>query len=356
MPPLTRQTSSSPSRYDWVDFAKGFCIIAVVALWVNKSVGVGQTGWIGYFVTFAKPFRMPDFFLISGLFLSRVITRPWPHYLDTKVAHYLYFLVLWTLIIIPGMWMLKDDWPPTPSDALGELIQGFYRPPAMLWFLLALSTFFVIARLLQAIPKVVVTVIAVALMLISPRTGIPAADWFCTYFVFFYCGYAYSERFFLLADWAQAHPRQSWWIIVIWAMFNAIMIKLAGGENHAVLLLLGFLGISALVMLSSLLSKRPWFSWLSRLGKNSIAVYLGFYLLLQTFLWAAERLDVLDAHKPTMATLAWILCIAGSVVLFRATRHTPLKYLYARPAWAKLTSWTDSTPVSRVSRGESPHQ
>jgi uncharacterized membrane protein YcfT len=31
---------------------------------------------MGALVAFAKPFRMPDFFLISGLFLARVIGRP----------------------------------------------------------------------------------------------------------------------------------------------------------------------------------------------------------------------------------------------------------------------------------------
>jgi uncharacterized membrane protein YcfT len=47
-------------------------------------------------VAFAKPFRMPDFFLISGLFLARVIDRDWRTYLDRKVVHFVYFYLLWT--------------------------------------------------------------------------------------------------------------------------------------------------------------------------------------------------------------------------------------------------------------------
>ena len=31
-----------------------------------------------------QPFRMPDFFLISGLFLARVIDRDWRDYLDRR--------------------------------------------------------------------------------------------------------------------------------------------------------------------------------------------------------------------------------------------------------------------------------
>ena len=61
----------SPGRVDWVDYAKGFCIIMVVMM--HSTLGVeaaaGETGWMHHVVEFARPFRMPDFFLISGLFL-----------------------------------------------------------------------------------------------------------------------------------------------------------------------------------------------------------------------------------------------------------------------------------------------
>ena len=67
------------SRIDWVDYAKGFCIIMVVMM--HSTLGVeqaaGSEGWMHCVVAFARPFRMPDFFLISGLFLARVIDRDW---------------------------------------------------------------------------------------------------------------------------------------------------------------------------------------------------------------------------------------------------------------------------------------
>ena len=46
-------------------------------------------------VAFARPFRMPDFFMISGLFLASVIDRDWRNYLDRKVVHFAYFYLLW---------------------------------------------------------------------------------------------------------------------------------------------------------------------------------------------------------------------------------------------------------------------
>ncbi|NKB53712.1 MAG: acyltransferase family protein [Rhizobiaceae bacterium] len=83
----------STDRVAWVDVAKGICIILVVmmhtTLGLEKSMGV--TGWMHYLVEFAKPFRMPDFFMISGLFLAATINRPWRLYLDRKVVHFFYF-------------------------------------------------------------------------------------------------------------------------------------------------------------------------------------------------------------------------------------------------------------------------
>jgi hypothetical protein len=41
----------------------------------RRARGHGRTELLGALMAFAKPFRMPDFFLISGLFLARVIDR-----------------------------------------------------------------------------------------------------------------------------------------------------------------------------------------------------------------------------------------------------------------------------------------
>jgi len=84
--------ATSGERVDWVDYAKGFCIVFVVMMHSTLGVenAVGQEGWMHTVVAFAKPFRMPDFFMISGLFLAQVIDRDWRTYLDRKVVHFVY--------------------------------------------------------------------------------------------------------------------------------------------------------------------------------------------------------------------------------------------------------------------------
>src|SRR5690349_20473875 len=90
------------ARLDWVDMAKGLSIFLVVIMYCASSVGedTGQIGFLHWTIAFAMPFRMPEFFLLSGLFLSQVIARPWNTYADRRVVHYFYFYVLWAIIHI----------------------------------------------------------------------------------------------------------------------------------------------------------------------------------------------------------------------------------------------------------------
>jgi uncharacterized membrane protein YcfT len=330
------RTSPAPSerlqRHAWVDFAKGLCIVAVVALWVSRSME-GSSGWVGYFVAFAQPFRMPDFFLISGLFLSRVIAKPWKSYLDTKVVHYLYFLVLWTLLIVPGMWLITGPLPENSIDALRHLAYSLYKPVAMLWFIMILPIYFVVTRLLRPVPDIVVLAAAAAMMIFPMHTGIYPIDWFGEYFVFFFAGHMMAERFFSLADWARAEPRKAVAAIVVWAGFNAVLVKLKLNEHLAVSMVLGFIGISALVMLSSLISQHPATQWLNYLGRNSIVLYLGFYLPL---LFMAEWITPLALNTHAKASILLVSSILIALGLHGLANRTGLRFLYQRPAWARL--------------------
>jgi uncharacterized membrane protein YcfT len=135
-------------RIDWVDYAKGLCIVMVVMM--HSTLGVeaalGEKGWLHYAVAFAKPFRMPDFFLISGLFLACVIDRDWRTYLDRKVVHFAYFYVLWVTIQFafkaPGLASEHG----LPGIA-GLYLMAFIEPFGTLWFIYLLPLFFVITKL-----------------------------------------------------------------------------------------------------------------------------------------------------------------------------------------------------------------
>ena len=144
-------------RVDWVDYAKGFCIVMVVMM--HSTLGVehaaGQTSWMGELVAFAKPFRMPDFFLISGLFLARVIDRDWRTYLDRKVVHFAYFYLLWVTI----QFAFKAPGFAAEHGALGVArlyAEAFIEPFGTLWFIYLLPIFFVVTKLTRGVPVLVI--------------------------------------------------------------------------------------------------------------------------------------------------------------------------------------------------------
>src|SRR5205814_6592685 len=177
-------------RLDWVDVAKGICIILVVmmhsTLGVEKAIGAETS--LHAFIEWARPFRMPDFFLISGLFLAARIDRPWRAYLDTKVVHFAYFYVLWmTIQYLTKSWGLIEE-----QGALGALqsyLLGFVQPFGTLWFIYLLSVFFAVTKLLRNVPPILVFLAGALLEAAPIDTGWLLVDEFASRFVYFFAGY-----------------------------------------------------------------------------------------------------------------------------------------------------------------------
>ena len=194
---------AAAARIDWVDYAKGFCIIFVVMMHSTLGVGqaVGSEGWLHTVVAFAKPFRMPDFFLISGLFLAQVIDRDWRTYLDRKVVHFVYFYLLWTAHPVrrEGARLVVSD---TASPAWsGSILETFWEPFGTLWFIYLLPIFFVVTKLAHGlrIPLLAIWLVAAALEIAPIHTGWTVIDEFASRFVYFYTGYMLAPRIFALA-------------------------------------------------------------------------------------------------------------------------------------------------------------
>ena len=142
-----RSARPAGGRVDWVDYAKGICIVMVVMMHsvLGVEAAAGEPGFMHLFVAFAKPFRMPDFFLISGLFLSVVIDRDWRTYLDRKVVHFAYFYVLWVTIQFgfkAPYFHAETGW----SHAGYLYLESFIEPFGTLWFIYLLPIFFVVIK------------------------------------------------------------------------------------------------------------------------------------------------------------------------------------------------------------------
>lgn len=325
----------SKERVAWIDFSKGICIVAVVTMYATVKVRIpGHVNWVLYWVTFARPFRMPDFFLISGLFLGRVIDRPWRGYLDKKVLHYLYFFALWTLIDFPFL-ILAGKAGRTGSDLAHYFFKMLYEPYAMLWFIQMLAIYFALARLVRRVPVWLVMTLALGWQMAGLQTPFYQLNEAGERFIYFFAGYAFAPRFFRLAEWAGERPRKALAALVAWAVFNGTLVAQGYSTVPGVVALLGFSGAGAVIVVSSLLSGFRSMTWLRDIGERSIVLYLSFLHPLSFFLWLGFKQHwVTDGGTLTAAATA--LSVLACVALDRATRGTALGFLFERPEWAKL--------------------
>lgn len=327
---------SAADRVAWVDYAKGFCIVFVVMM--HSTLGVeaaaGREGWMHYVVAFAKPFRMPDFFLISGLFLARVIDRDWRTYLDRKVVHFVYFYVLWVTIQFafkaPGLAHELG-----PAGVALRYAEAFVEPFGTLWFIYLLPVFFVVTKLARGVPPLAIWLVAAALEIAPIDTGWTIIDEFASRFVYFYTGYVLAPHIFTLAAAAQKRPWPAFAALIVWALINNLFVVRGYAELPLVSLALGLAGAAAVVSISALLALSDLFAPLRYCGRNSIVIYLAFFLPM-----AASRAFLLKSGVVTDVGMISVLVTAagvvGALMLFWTVRTTPLRFLFERPQRFRL--------------------
>src|SRR3954453_7972028 len=247
--------AGSPVRVDWVDYAKGICIVMVVMMHsvLGVEAAAGQTGFMHALVAFAKPFRMPDFFLISGLFLAVVIDRDWRTYLDRKVVHFAYFYVLWVTIQFgfkAPSFAAESGW----SHVGLMYLESFIEPFGTLWFIYLLPVFFVVTKALRRAPPLAVWAMAAALETLQVATGWTVIDEFCARFVYFYSGYLFAAHVFALSDRARARPAFALCGLALWALVNGSLVVSGLSDWPVVSLTLGLAGACAVIVLAALLA------------------------------------------------------------------------------------------------------
>lgn len=334
--------ASADGRLAWLDRARGICIVAVVTLYTATHVreALGTPSWLEYWVEFARPFRMPDFFFISGLLLGRVIDRPWRGFLDKKVAHYLYFFFAWSLIYLIARISLGHAGQGAAEIAAESFKVMTWGPFAMLWFIQMLPIYFVLTRLVRRVPWPVVLAAAAIwhmLPLDTPWTQVNRAG---ERFVFFFGGYALAAHVVTLAAWVQRHGAMTLVGLSAWALLNGAAVFSGQAERHGLSLVLGFSGALAVVAVSALLQRTGRMDWLRACGEQSLPIYLGFYIpmsaMMTIYLFAVRSAGWPGLEPGVLATLLAALSILIALAAAGSIRLTRLAWLYVRPQWARL--------------------
>ena len=343
------QATADVERIAWFDYAKGLCIIMVVMMHSTggtaeafHAAGWPSDGWVAEIVAFAKPFRMPDFFLLSGLFLFASIDRDWRAYLDRKVMHFAYFYVLWLLIqsVVRGAGLLASS----PTTWLEHLAFAFVMPFPPLWFIYVLPLFFIATKLAKGLPPWLLWLIAGVLHVQPIRTGWPAIDVFAVhYYVYFVTGYLLAPQVLRLARAAAEMPGKTVLLLLAWALCNAVValmpIQIAGFTRIADIpglsIAAGLAGAMAVVATAALLARFDVLQIVRTCGANSLVLYTSFMLVM-----AGTRVALVKIGLVRNIDLASLIVIAAAIamplILHRLVRHTPARFLFERPDAFKL--------------------
>lgn len=336
--------STSDGRVDWVDVAKGICILFVVMMHSTLGVeaAVGQSGWMGTIVTWAQPFRMPDFFFIAGLFLVRTIDAPWRRFLDRKVVHFAYFYVLWMLIQCAFKCGLLSGHPET---ILPNMLQALYQPYGTLWFIYMLPIFFLVTRLTRNVPVWLMLAVGAALEIAPIGTGYMLVDEFASRFVYFYAGYALAGYAFSMANEARVNPLRGLLFLGGWAIVNTIAVfshvELFGqvysiAQLPFLSLALGGLGALAVIMTATLVTRTIVGSMFSYMGARSIVIYLAFFFPMIVTRELALRLGLIP-DTGTLALITTLVAVSTPLVAYWIIQKVGFGFfLFERPQWAKI--------------------
>jgi uncharacterized membrane protein YcfT len=323
-------------RIAWLDHAKGFCIVLVVMLYANNLVEhiAGREGWLHSVVSFAMPFRMPDFFLLSGLLLFRVIERDWRTYLDRKVVHFAYFYVLWLNILFAfeAPWnAAREGWAAVGANYLW----AYVHPYSMLWFIYLLPVFFVVTKLVHRAPVAVVWLIAAALQVAQLESGIKVLDKFAMYYVYFYTGFVLAPHIFRFAETVRAHRGMALAGLTAWAALDAALVFAGYAELPLVSLALAFAGAAAVIAMAALICDCHLFRPLGYCGQHSIVIYLAFLIpmsLTRKILTATGLIQDVG----WMALIATLGGVVGALAWYWLVRGTRWRFLFERPRWISL--------------------
>ena len=319
----TTPSSSKSPRVDYIDSAKGLCVILVVVL---HTLTVEDL-----FNNLLFILRMPLFFFCSGLFCVAAMKLNWTRFLTTKVFAILWIYVVWTMLVYFS------------SFALWDLIQGqqvdfvrplklFWQPAQTLWFLYALAITYVLTKVVIRAPVIIGVSFAVFMYSLSMHQADLMSASFpykvARFFPFFYLA-------FLLKDIIPVYVSalRSYWYLWLSMFFGLTYLAFESSyiEVGPLGLVLGLLGIFAVLCLFSIFEQTKWVKLLAWIGKRSIFIFVIHRIPL---FYANKWLQGTDYYGDTSIELLVVVAVLViSLLIGEVLSRVANQYLFVAP-WA----------------------
>lgn len=331
------RSGSSSARLGWVDTGRGLAI-ALVALyhagnWLAKTPLDVQL-WRD-FSTVVSSLRMPLFFLLAGLFAPKWLDSSWSSLVRSKTLLFWWVFLVWTAIgtLVYPLGLAAGGQRTGLRDQVEGLLLAPVLPRFELWFIWALSLFFLLAKATRRVDprwQLAATGVlsAVALTVwLDTTTGWSGA---AKFYFFFLLGVYGRQAATAVA--ARVRPLNGAVVLLLWAGCS-VTLHLYGLRHVPGLYFLDcLLGVVAGIVVARALSR---VEWLARIGQQTLPIYLAHtpLLLLMVFLVSRDGLvDVLAGAGWLVAPVTAALAVAGALGLHRLLERMGAGWVYAPPA------------------------
>lgn len=289
----------SNKRYGWIDYDRGISIILVTYRhcfqgMVKAGLDLKTYPWLEYINVFFFGFRMPLFFIASGMFFSgSIMKRGINDYLKNRSYSILYPMLVWGIIQI-ALQLIFSDYTNSKSEInFWSFINLIINPRAtgQFWYLNALFFVGVIYALLrvklnfskqqQLILGIILYLICASIFYFNIYAGF-VTD-ICKYYLFFAIGDNISS---FMLDEKKSKIFTSWKFILticfafLTTQYFSRKMNLNAGDNYYIenqvpqfFLIVALVGCTFSICVSFLLKKYDAFKFLRVIGYNSVHIY-----------------------------------------------------------------------------------
>lgn len=309
---------NTAGRYQWIDYAKGIAIILVVyrhMLYGLQHTGLEVPQYVQDGNNMLFSFRMPLFFLLSGLFFKRSLEkRGAAGYLEERSNHLLYPYLVWAVIQI-SLQLLFARFVNAQRSAWSYL-DIFVQPRALdqLWYLFALfnvSVLYLFSHCVLKLSSLQQVLLGALLLGLAPF----AARWSTAYdvmvhYIFFALGPVAAVNLFTQKIQQQLAAGQS--LLFMLPLFAASQwYFLHHMDMHLYLYaVVALTGSVFMLQLSAWLAKQDALGFLKTIGHYSLYIYL-----MHVMIAAVIRAILLKTGWVQQATPLLLILIATSIPL-----------------------------------------
>lgn len=326
-------------RIQWIDYARGLAIFAVVLWHVVGGVvnsGIPTTSAMQSFGDYwdMLSFReMPLFFFLSGVFFLNSLARPFKEVLQNKLRTIVYPYFVWSMItlVIGSLTIgLRNN-----SETIADFPRLFYDPILHFWFLFALFAIMITAFVAYRakMNRYLALLLCLLLFIFGAATEFYTV-WYVAGQISYFAIYFLAGLFFG-SDFLQKVESAALWQhlgIIVFGTLAVLFIPMAMAGQAPIYWqpLAASIVMLITISLAVLLSKLSIFAFIRTWGELSLEIYLVHVLALSSVRIVMQKLLHIEN--------AWLHIICGvllgiylPIIVKRLADKMGLKLLFSAP-------------------------